>query len=320
MSNQTFVAKATITLLHPLSIAMPVAERARANEWNNFPVMQVGGFGEDEDSIMTGYLPATTVRGALRRHAALPLMKEAADKGKHYTLPQAYRDLIGQDAESEQQPDEIDLAALIKQREASPIVDLFGSGLGVKSRLAVSHFIPARPTEPRPMTSVRKDLEDTETALDLLGQKERDRYIGRGEANRRRAQARQTLDTLKRDKRRREKRGEDVGDMDAQIAAAEGLVEKYQAEMGDMQVSTRAIFTHYALPMGIDLSGEFVIRGFRDRDLEILKRAFDGFSRMPILGAQSARGCGQVSGKVEYEMDDGPHVITFGGFKPAVFR
>ena len=318
MSKQTLVAKATIHTVYPLSISMPVAGKGKANEWDNFPVMQIGGFGEDEEPVMTGYLPATTVRGALRRHAVLPLMQAAADEGKHYTLPDAYRDLIGQDAGSEKQPDEIDLAAINEQREASPIVDLFGSGLGVKSRLVVSHFFPVRPTEPEPITSVRKDLEDTESALDSLSQKDRDQYIGRGEANRRRAQAQQTLDKLKRDKRKKENKGEDIGDLDEQIAAAEGLVAKHQSEMGDMQVSTRAIFTHYALPKGLDLEGEFIIRNFRDRDLHILKRALDGLSHMPILGAQSARGCGQVRGKVEYTLGGTLHIIEFGGFEPAV--
>ena len=308
----TFVAKATIHTEHPLSISMPVAEYTKPNKWDNFPVMQVGGFGEGEEPQLTGYLPATTIRGALRRHAVIHLMTAAADEGKHYTLDKTYMDMIGQDAKSEKQPDEIDLVAVRKEREENPVVDLFGSGLGVKSRLTVSHFFPAHPVEPQPITAVRKDLEDAEGVLELLGQDDRNQYIGRGEANRRRAQSEKNLKDLNREKRKRERNGEDLGDLNEQIAATERLVEKYKSEMGEMQVSTRSIFTHYALPKGLDLQGEFVIRNFRDRDLDILKRSLNGFSQMPILGAQSARGCGRVSGRIEYSLNGEDHIIKFG--------
>ncbi|WP_281015971.1 RAMP superfamily CRISPR-associated protein [Minwuia sp. IMCC3077] len=320
MRKRLLKAEVVIRTEAPLSISMPVAERQRANDWGNFPVMGVGQNDEGE-IIRTGYLPASTVRGALRRFAVLPDMEAAAQAGKHYTLPEAYMALVGQDADSEKQPDEIDLVTIQKEREDNPVIDLFGSGLGVKSRLIVSNFVPEHPVLPEPFTNVRKDLEDTEHVLDDLKQEDRGLYLSRNVANRKRAQARAVLERLERDMRRRKSKGEDVTDMPEQIAAANELVEKYEADMGGMGVSTRAIFTFFALPMGLELKGRFVVRGYRDRDLPILLQALDGLSRFPVLGAQSARGCGQVSGQARIEVDERlEQVVFFGGFSPSVQR
>ena len=98
-------------------------------------------------------------------------------------------ELIGQYAESEKQPDEIDLVEVERARQEPPAVDLFGSGLGVKSRLRASNFIPAHNTLPEVFTGVRKDLSDTEGAMEALEADARAEYLGREEANRKRAQA-----------------------------------------------------------------------------------------------------------------------------------
>ena len=306
----------TITLESPLSIAMPGKKGAKPNGWGNFPVMQVGGYGDSEPE-WTGYLPASTLRGALRRYAVLPLMKKRADDNNPYTLHELYMDLIGQDRDSEKELSELDLVALRESREANPIVDLFGSGLHTKSRLVVKHFVPEHSIRPKMITVVRKDLADTEGAVAMLNSVDHDEYIKRHNANRPRSQAVNQLKKLETEKWQRENRDEDLGDLEEQIKAAAALVKKHEADMGDMQVSTKGIYSHYALPQGLELQGMLVIRNFRDRDLEIIKRAFDGLSQMPILGAQSARGCGEISGEVKYEMDDGEHFIKFGGYTAA---
>lgn len=320
MERRLLTAEVTIRTEAPLSISMPVAERTRPNEWENFPVM---GVGQDEDGglIRTGYLPASTVRGALRRYAVLPEMEAAADAGKPFTLPEAYMALIGQDSESEKQPDEIDLMAIRKEREANPIVDLFGSGLGVKSRLIVSNFVPDIPVLPQPFTNVRKDLEDTEGVIDTLADEDRGLYLERNVANRKRSQAEALVTKLQRDIRRKTQAGEDVGDLQEQLRAAEDLVQRYEEGMGGMAVSTRALFTFFALPMGLELKGKLVVRGYMDRDLPILLRGLDGLSRYPILGAQSARGCGEISGHAELRLNgEVCRIVRFGGFNAAEVR
>ena len=98
------IIKAKIRTEAPLSIKMPVAEGARENEFENFPVMTRGVDAEGKP-LRTGFLPATTLRGHLRRSITIRSMQKAEDEGKPYKLPQVYTEMIGQDAASEQQSD-----------------------------------------------------------------------------------------------------------------------------------------------------------------------------------------------------------------------
>ena len=126
------IINATLTTVQPVSIRLP--------DQDGHPVMTRGIDSEGQPK-KTAYIPATTVRGKLRRLAVQPLMEAAAAAGKPWTLHQVYEAMLGQDAASEAS-EEIDLAALKKRRADNHIVDLFGAGLGVKSRLSVGHFVP----------------------------------------------------------------------------------------------------------------------------------------------------------------------------------
>ncbi|AXI53786.1 hypothetical protein C1J05_04075 [Sulfitobacter sp. JL08] len=300
---------------------MPVAEYTKPNKWENFPVAPVG-YDEEGQPIQSGFLPATTIRGAIRRFAVLPEMAAAAEKGAHYRLERAYSELIGQDPGSEQQPDEIDLTAIAEAREESPIVDLFGSGLGVKSRLLVSNFVPDHPTLPMAFTWVRKDIGDTEGVLEALPDEDRSAYLAREQANRHRAQAEALVADLKRKESKAVKTGsDDAADLKVQLEAAEKLAAKYKEDMGDMQVSTRSLGVSYALPQGLELKGKFVVRSARERDQDILLRGLDGLSRWPVLGAQSARGAGEISGTASFKLDGKiTKIVSFGGFEPLKIR
>lgn len=321
MNRSTLIVSIIIRLEAPLSIAMPVAEYTKPNKWENFPVAPVG-FDDEGQPIQSGFLPATTVRGAVRRFAVLPEMEAAAERGEHYRLERAYAELIGQDPGSEQQPDEIDLTAIKQAREASPIIDLFGSGLGVKSRLMVSNFVPDHPTLPMAFTAVRKDLGDTEGVLEAMTEEDRSAYLAREDANRKRAQTEALVTKLKREESKASKTAsDDAADLKVQLEAAEKLAAKYKDAMGDMRVSTRSLMTSYALPQGLELKGKFVVRSARDRDVDILLRGLDGLSRWPVLGAQSARGAGEISGTAEFRLDGNLiKSVSLGGFEPLIIR
>jgi hypothetical protein len=312
------IIKAKIRTEAPLSIKMPVAEGARENEFENFPVMTRGVDAEGKP-LRTGFLPATTLRGHLRRSATIRSMQKAANEGKPYKLPQVYTEMIGQDAASEQQSDEIDLLALKAAREASPILDLFGSGLGIKSRLKVSHFVPEMNVLPEVFTGVRKDLDDTEDALDLVDENEKLAFLGRSESNNRRANALSLQKQLERKVKQAERKGEVSEDDVKALEIAKAEVEKFKAEMGDMQVSTRTIVQHYALPAGIDLHGKLVVDKATETDIELIEHGLKQLSLMSYLGAHSARGCGDISGVFDFYDADGKQLksIAIGGWTHA---
>lgn len=298
---KTIVINGSITTVGPLSITMPVAEGLPANRFNNFPIV-TRGLDDDGHKQQTGYLPATTLRGFLRRSIVIHQMTQAAAEGKHYTLQRAYADLIGQDAASESK-DDIDLLKLRQTREENPVLDLFGAGLGIKSRLLVSHFLPTHNILPEAITGVRKDLEDTDGVLDALSEGDRDKYLGRSEANSRRAAAQNVAKALEGKLRRAKKAGEGTAELEQAHAEALAVVARYESEMGDMTNSSRTLTTYHALPAGIELKGRLIVERARERDLAMLQLALNELSLRPVLGAQIARGCGEIEGRFDLLID-----------------
>ena len=313
MVNTIF--KMVLTTELPVSIKLPVAAYTSANRYENSPIMTRGLDSEGEKQ-QTSYIPATTFRGMLRRNVVVPMMEARASSGDHYTLEEAYRDLLGQDAASEQQPDEIDLISLKNMRAKHPVVDLFGLGLGVESRLKVSHFLPEHNILPEVFTTARKDLGDNDDGaiLDLVTDEERANYLKRANANSKRSAAEGLLDRLTKQKRKEGASEE----LDKQIEATEAKVEEYRKAMDGMTNSSRTILTHYAMPAGIQWTGRLIITNSTDNDIEMICGALDRFSSYPMIGAQHARGCGEISGVADIETDRKlVKKISFGGFEPA---
>lgn len=292
------VIQALVTTVGPLSIRLPEAEGVLPNRFNNFPVMARGVDAEGKLQ-QTGYLPATTVRGFLRRAIVTHEMAQAAAQGHPYSLQKAYADLIGQDAESEKS-EGVDLLKLRQLRQENPVLDLFGSGLGIKSRLLVSHFLPAVNVLPEVYTGVRKDLEDTEGVLDLLAGPDRDNYFGRNDANSRRAAASAVVRQLEAKLRKARKDKADTAELDAALAQAKTLAAGFEEQMGEMTNSSRTLTSYWALPAGLELRGRIVIERARGRDVDMLVLALEALSRRPVLGAQSARGCGEIAGVFDF--------------------
>ncbi|WP_435137727.1 RAMP superfamily CRISPR-associated protein [Pseudopelagicola sp. nBUS_19] len=310
------VIDATITTVGPLSISMPTPEGMRERPYNGFPVMGRGVNSEGEVQ-QTGYLPASTVRGALRRGAVVPQMRAAAQKGKPFSLPQVYDRMIGQNAESEKQSDGIDLIAIKKAREDDPIIDLFGSGIGYKSRIRVGHFLPDFNILPSRFQLVKKDLHATEGTVDLLSNEDQEAYLARSIANSKRADETQVVSGLKRKIQTAKKKGEDFAELEKALDVAEKELAKYEDAMGDMKVSSKNLPSYYALPAGLELTSRIVIEHYRQRDIELLREAMNSISKFPFLGAQSARGCGEIKGKLEIKVDDVLiEIIEFGDFSP----
>jgi len=316
--TQRVIVNVTLRTKAPLSLKMPVAEGAHSNEFENFPVM-TRGVDADGNKRRTGYLPATTVRGFLRRAATLHRMRKAAADGKPYKLPQIYNEMIGQDAESEKKADDIDLLAIQAARESSPVVDLFGSGLNVKSRLLVSHFCPTMDVLPEAFTGVRKDLDDTEEALDLMDQQDMTAFLHRTEHNRRRAAAAALVKQLERRIKRDEKKSGASEDDKTALAVAKASEDAAEGEMGEMKVSTRQLTTHFALPAEVELHGRLVVERAKDADLELLEQGLHALSLAPVLGAQSARGCGEIEGTFEFTNEKGEltKTVVVGGYAAA---
>lgn len=307
---KTIIIEASITTVGPLSIAMPVAEGQQENDWNNFPVATVG-IDDAGQPRRTGYLPASTVRGFLRRAVAMAAMQSRGE-GKT-TMQQAYSDILGQAGDGKE---EVDLVRMAKEREADSILDLFGRW-SYKSRLLVSNFFPAIPVLPEAITGTRKDLEDTEGVLESLTPEDQAAYFGRSNANSSRAAAEALVGSIKAKLRKAKKAGADMADLEAALAVAEAQAATHKQAMGEMQNSSRTLTTYYALPAGLLLQGKLVVERARQRDLTLILTGLDAMSRRPLLGAQVARGCGEVAGAFTIKIDGALHsIVTVGGWAP----
>ena len=303
------IIDATLTTVQPVSIKLPDQE--------GHPKM-TRGVDSDGHPKKTAYIPATTMRGKLRRLAVQPLMESAKAAGKPWTLHQVYEAMLGQDAASEAS-EEIDLVALKKRRAENHIVDLFGAGLGVKSRLSVGHFVPVIDVQPESFAGVRKDLDSDLDVLDLMDAVEVNKFVGRNTVNSDRASTEALVKKLATQVRKAEKAGQDATEPKAALAIAEAKRDELLVAMGDMKNSTKTLTSYEAMPAGIELKSRIIIDKATAKDMVTLTSALNLFSRTPVLGGQTARGCGEVSGTFEMSDQDGAllGVISIGGFAPA---
>ena len=303
------IINATLTTVQPVSIKL--------HDQDGHPKM-TRGVDSDGQPRKTAYIPATTVRGKLRRLCVQPLMQAAAAAGKPWTLHQVYEAMLGQDAASEAS-EEIDLVALKKRRQDNPIVDLFGAGLGVKSRLSVGHFMPVADVAAETFAGVRKDLDSDTDVLDLMDPDEVKRFADRNANNSRRSAGDALVKKLGTQIRKTEKAGQDVSDLKAALTLAESQRDALVAAMGDMKNSTKTLTSYEAMPAGIELKSRIIIDKATRKDLDTLLGALDLFSRTPVLGGQTARGCGEVSGSFEMLDEDGVllGVATVGAYGPS---
>ncbi len=303
------IINATLTTVQPVSIKLP--------EQSGHPKM-TRGVDSDGRPKKTAYIPATTVRGKLRRLAVQPLMQQAAAAGKPWTLHQVYEAMLGQDASSETSED-IDLVALKKRRADNHLVDLFGAGLGVKSRLSVGHFVPVVDVEPEAFAGVRKDLDSDIDVLDAMADSEVSRFVNRNATNSKRAAAEAVVKKLASQVRKAEKAVQDATEIKAALALAEAQRNELLAAMGEMKNSTKTLFSYEAMPSGIELKSRMIIDKATAKDLSTLLGALDLFSRTPVLGAQTARGCGEVCGNFQLLDGEGAvlGVVSVGGYAPS---
>lgn len=313
------VIQGKIKTVGPLSIKMPVPEGGRENEYGNFPLMTMG-VDDENKKLQTAYLPASTLRGFMRRAVVLRDMREAASQGKPYKLPQVYAEMIGQDTQSEKEAETIDLLALRQTREANPVLDLFGSSLGIKSRLKVGNFVPDSPILPDVFSGVRKDIDATAEALALLGEAELADFVDRKDDTRRRVAQTALVNQLARQTRALTKAGNPIPpDLELALTQAKEKEEALKNRMGDMKNSSLLPVHYFALAAGIELSGRIVVEQARERDMELLLCGMDALSRCPVLGANSARGCGEIAGSFHIHDEAGVllKIVAVGGYKPA---
>lgn len=265
----------------------------------------------------TVFIPAAQLRGRLRHEAAIAELRSRPEKAR---LEDAYLLALGQDLrpEEEEQPEAIRLREQLAFRERQPFLDLFGTWK-VSSRLFVSHLLPEVNVQPDTVAHIRRDLDSNPDVMDLLDETEQDRLYERqnsqGLASK--AEALIKLTTRELAAARKAKDDARLAELTAKLEELKTLKQSRKGD--DTSDNTKHLLELQVIPQGIDLSGHLTVQRARPYDLRLLVTALDGFSRQPYLGAQRARGCGQVQGRATFHNAQGDvlAVLRFGGHQPA---
>jgi CRISPR/Cas system CSM-associated protein Csm3 (group 7 of RAMP superfamily) len=307
-SNLTLVAAIDMYTVQPLTFTHHGTE--------GLPLLTRGidAEGRHQRSV---YIPAAQLRGRLRHEAALAELRGRPHKAK---LEDAYLLALGQDLRpnEDEEPEAVRLKEQITFRQQNPLLDIFGTWK-VASRLFVSHLLPAVNVLPDKVSHIRRDLDTNQDMMNLLDDAEHDRFYERqgkqGLASkaegliklsmRELAAARKAKDTAK------------VDDINAKLEELKALKQTRKGE--DTSDNTKHLLELQVIPAGITLSGKLTMMHAQAFDLQTLVTAFDGLIRKPFMGAQQARGCGEVKGQVRFSSADGEVllVLDFGGLQAA---
>ena len=172
---------------------------------------------------------------------------------------------------------------------------------------------------PEAFAGVRKDLDSDTDVLALMDADEVNRFVDRNTNNSKRSAAEALVKKMASQIRKTEKAGQDVTELKTALALAESQRDALVLAMGDMKNSTKTLTSYEAMPAGIELKSRIIIDKATARDMTTLIGALDLFSRTPVLGGQTARGCGEVAGSFEMSDQDGTllGVVRVGGYRPA---
>lgn len=277
----------------------------------------VRGVDHEGRPLRTVFIPAGQLRGRLRHEAALSKMRGMPDKVK---LEDAYLLALGQDLrpEEDDEPEAIRIGEQIKFRQANPFLDLFGTWK-VSSRLFVSHLTPETNVQPDRIAHIRRDLDVNPELMNALDEDEQSRLYERQEKQALASKAGAIIKIVEAELRSA-KKAKDQAKTDELELKLQELNELKKAHKGDDESdNTKHLVEIQTIPAGLELLGKLTIQRPRPTDIETLVSALDGLSRAPFMGAQRARGCGEISGTATFRTPDGEVMVRvkFGGLAPA---
>lgn len=265
----------------------------------------------------TVFIPAAQLRGRLRHEAALAELRSKPEKVK---LEEAYLLALGQDLRpsEDEEPEAIRLNEQLRLRAQNPLLDLFGTWK-MSSRLFVSHFLPEVNVLPDKVSHIRRDLDTNTDMMEMLGEEGQNHMYER-QGKQGLASKAEALIKLTNRELAAARKAKDIAKLEELNTKLEELKELKKSQKGeDQSDNTKHLLVLQVIPAGVTLSGKLTVMNAIGQDLQTLVSSFDGFSKMPYLGAQRARGCGEVQGSATFKNNEGNilAIVKFGGLKAA---
>lgn len=306
----TVILDGTLTAVSPIAVSppKPQGERDDGDRVQRLPRMPIM---EDGSMRMTAYLPASTIRGALRRAAVAAAIDLLAENGAPKLTPNDYLLLaLGgvKDRKDEgggaDDTKGVDLQAVRDFRLRNPLVSLFGAmAIDVGGNLRVGHGIPAVPLadpghlgvgarhDPFARQPALLELFDADAANDFLT-----RNDFRLEGNRLENQAEQAKRKLGEQRRSRTADPEKVKELTEQVARLDADAKAAFERAGGKVNIQQPLAGYEALPVGLEMRHRVVADQVPPVELALLLAALERFALAPVLGAHVAHGCGEVTG------------------------
>lgn len=306
-TSSSIFGEVTLKTINPVSFTHHGVE--------GLPLMTRGVDGEGKH-LRTVYLPASQFRGRIRHEAAIAELT----RGSKAQLSDVYMLALGQDLKPEEdaEPEQIRLAEQEAARDASPILDLFGTWK-ISSRLMVSHLLPEANVRPDKFSIIRRDVDSNDDIMAMLEPDVVDEMYDRRDRQSDASIVGKQIKVATRElgAARKAKNAALVDELEAKIL--ELRLKKTETKGDDESENTKHLVEIEAIPAGVTLTGKLVIQRPKPRDLQILVDAFERFSLKPVTGAQLARGCGEVDGRITFTNGEGEVllVIAFGGYTAA---
>lgn len=311
----TLVLDGSITAVTPLATCPPRTEAEKRLDMRDknpparLPRMTLG-------ASETVYFPGSGLRGKLRRHA-MTVVRNAlqGDGAPVFTLDDHYFNVIG-GIKDKGADSKADIVAAAKLRDANPLISLFGSmAQHTAGRLMVGHAVPDQATEPDVFTGVRSDdMERTPDNLNFLSPDEQEKWLAMSEEGASNSKAKAELKNVETALRKATQKAK--GDLEAatEVATLAAKRDALKAQVEAAGVNIKQVLSGYeAIPQGTVLKNRIVLRNASLLEIGLLLHAMNELALDPVIGAQSARGCGIVEGNwtVTVRTADGfEHVST----------
>ena len=277
----------------------------------------------DGQIVSTVYLPASSVRGALRNGAARALAARKAARGKHMT-PGDFL-LVAKGGVKERKKDgvderKVDYEAIARSRREYPIVSLFGSmAEKIAGRWQIGDAVPAEPIQQpnRKGQGVRSHPFQRQPELaGFMDEKSYKAFLESDSkivaANLDEGEAEKIDWQVDRERKAREPDTDEIARLEAESRALKERVKALRKEAGGAVNIQQPLGGWQAIPEGARMTHRMRLRGVTGEELAWAFLALRLLAREGRLGAHESRGEGYF--RAEYDLR---LAVDGGDFAPA---
>ena len=296
MNPGTLVFRGELQAESPIAINPPDIRKKRGSDQpQTLPVMSVF---LDHGYVETVYIPASSIRGALRR-CALQVVRDALiaasgertplDLETHYFLS------IG-GVKGREKEDKLNLTKQMERRRRNPLISLFGAGdPWVQGRLCTHSAIPKTP-----LTLAATPVINGVRSDDFMRSPDRLTFMAPDQVARWLLMREQTSEVAAVKTRSRQlRRAIAQANRNGDASQAQDLAEELKQAEGTIHSSANPVNLplagYHAIPKGARMDHSFMLINADLVEIGLFLASLKRFAALPLLGGHRNHGCGLIS-------------------------